>query len=87
MEGFEAFANVYLGKIDYWKIFQRSDKMFTDPIFKDDVRSLTFTGQDRRGVVWKRPQELLRDPHFYVDLNSRFDVKQVTLLPIHLNIR
>ncbi|KAJ7988665.1 hypothetical protein DPEC_G00311570 [Dallia pectoralis] len=46
---------------------------FIDKMFPPDKTSI---GKDMEGVVWKRPRELVENPHFIVDGISRFDFWQ-----------
>lgn len=53
-----------------------SGRLFEDPEFPADVSSLYFTRQVDRHFEWLRPSEICRDPQFFVEGYSRFDVQQ-----------
>ena len=58
--------------------YQADKELFVDPIFKADQRSLSFSRKkDWSSVEWLRPQQVVASPKFYVEGNSRFDVKLV----------
>jgi hypothetical protein len=53
-----------------------SNNLFTDPEFTATNRSLYYTQQPPRGVTWRRPYEICKNPQFIVGEISRFDLDQ-----------
>ncbi|KAM7540470.1 hypothetical protein Aperf_G00000041004 [Anoplocephala perfoliata] len=51
-------------------------QLFEDPDFPANSSSLFYSVQAPRGIEWKRPTELCRDPKFVSGGLSRFDVRQ-----------
>jgi calpain, invertebrate len=49
---------------------------FEDPDFPANNSSISYSGNNRRQLVWKRPREICSDPEFIVGGTSRFDVQQ-----------
>ncbi|KAM9316881.1 calpain-14-like [Gastrophryne carolinensis] len=58
---------------------QRAKKLYTDPEFPAEIGSIgsgDFLKKLPPDVEWKRPQELVKNPQFFVDDVSRFDLHQ-----------
>lgn len=53
-----------------------SGTLFEDPEFLADDSSIKYSGKASHPFVWKRPNEIVDDPHFIVKGFSRFDVLQ-----------
>ncbi|VDO04459.1 unnamed protein product [Rodentolepis nana] len=51
-------------------------RLFEDPDFPADGSSLFYSMNAPRGIEWKRPTEICRDPKFISGGRSRFDVRQ-----------
>lgn len=51
-------------------------RLFEDPDFPADGSSLFYSMAAPRGIEWKRPKEICRDPKFVSGGRSRFDVRQ-----------
>ncbi|XP_077387028.1 calpain-5-like [Festucalex cinctus] len=50
--------------------------LFEDPLFPATDQSLFYHGNRIGNVIWKRPQELCREPHLFVDGLSAHDLHQ-----------
>ncbi|XP_022217684.2 calpain-B [Drosophila obscura] len=50
--------------------------MFEDPDFPANNASLMFSKRPDRYIEWRRPNEIVDDPQFFVEGYSRFDVQQ-----------
>ena len=54
----------------------QTGKLFEDPVFPPTDESLYFSREPPFTLEWKRPLELSKDPKFFVDGPSRFDINQ-----------
>ncbi|XP_066959581.1 calpain-A-like isoform X1 [Macrobrachium rosenbergii] len=54
----------------------KANRLFEDPEFPPNDYSINFDGVTRRSYVWKRPHELVKDAHLFVEGASRFDIQQ-----------
>ncbi|KAK7078295.1 Calpain-1 catalytic subunit, partial [Halocaridina rubra] len=54
----------------------KAQKLYEDPEFPPNDFSINYDGITRRQYVWKRPHELVKDPHLFVEGASRFDIQQ-----------
>ncbi|XP_055593662.1 calpain-B-like isoform X2 [Uranotaenia lowii] len=54
----------------------RAGKLFEDPEFPADNSSLTFSGKVRGNLKWLRPGEISKNPVFFEEGFSRFDINQ-----------
>ena len=55
---------------------QRATEMFEDLSFPPSNRSLGVSGESLSEIEWIRASELSRNPKFFVDGASRFDINQ-----------
>ncbi|XP_053478742.1 calpain-5a [Ictalurus furcatus] len=55
---------------------QQNGRLFEDPLFPAEDRSLFFQGNHFGRVIWKRPKELCEDPHLFVNGISAHDLQQ-----------
>jgi len=89
-EGFEGEGRIYTtpwvqdGKLynqDYEKLkaaSKESGKLFEDPEFPCNITSLYYSTapEGTEDIIWKRPSEISKEPKFFEDGASRFDVNQ-----------
>ncbi len=63
---------------DYDTLLQKHSKnnLFQDPYFPAEEKSLYYTQKAPRGIIWKRPYEVSRNPQFVVDGFDRCDMDQ-----------
>jgi calpain, invertebrate len=64
---------------DFYKIREeclKSGKLFEDPEFPATDRSVYHTERPDTAYKWQRPKDFCKNPKFFVDGFSRFDVKQ-----------
>lgn len=54
----------------------RSRALYEDTSFPANDSSISYTGLSNRSYQWLRPHEIAKDPQFFVDGFSRFDVQQ-----------
>ncbi|XP_071542636.1 calpain-B-like isoform X2 [Panulirus ornatus] len=54
----------------------KANKLYQDPQFPPNEYSINFEGVTRRSYVWKRPNDIIQDPRFFVDGATRFDIQQ-----------
>ncbi|CDQ62255.1 unnamed protein product [Oncorhynchus mykiss] len=54
-------------------------KLFKDPLFPPSALSLFYKRAPPPGLTWKRPRELCKDPHLFVDRISTWDLHQGSL--------
>ncbi|KAM3857325.1 calpain-5 isoform 2-T2 [Diretmus argenteus] len=57
----------------------RRGRLFKDPLFPAAAQSLFYKRQTPRGLTWKRPKELCKDPRLFVDGISTRDLHQGSL--------
>ncbi|XP_062861179.1 calpain-5a [Trichomycterus rosablanca] len=55
---------------------QQNRRLFEDPLFPPEDRSLFYQGNQIGKVTWKRPKELCEDPHLFVNGISAHDLHQ-----------
>ncbi|KAM4699406.1 calpain-5 [Discoglossus pictus] len=55
---------------------QKKKELFEDPSFPPNNDSLFYKTQRVQGVQWKRPKEIVADPHLFVDGISSHDLHQ-----------
>ncbi|KAK3853387.1 hypothetical protein Pcinc_040074 [Petrolisthes cinctipes] len=53
-----------------------ANTLYQDPEFPPNDYSINFKGVTRRTYEWKRPHELVKDPGFFIDGATRFDIQQ-----------
>jgi calpain len=56
-----------------------SGTLFEDPEFPAIQSSISHTGKASTKYVWLRPKEICKNPEFFVEGYSRFDVRQGTI--------
>lgn len=64
---------------DYYEIRQKcldSGRLFEDPDFPAENKSLFYSQRANRQYEWRRPFEICENPQFFVEGYSRFDVQQ-----------
>lgn len=69
----------YNSSQDYFALKQqclKSGKLFEDPEFPATDSSLLYSRRPERKYEWLRPTEISKNPQFFVDGYSRFDIKQ-----------
>lgn len=54
----------------------KANRLYEDPEFPPNDFSINFDGVTRRTYVWKRPHEIMKDAHLFVEGASRFDIQQ-----------
>lgn len=54
----------------------KANRLYEDPEFPPNDFSINFDGVTRRTYVWKRPHEIVKDAHLFVEGASRFDIQQ-----------
>ena len=76
---------IYFAEQNYEEIkseCQENDQLFDDPIFpSSDPSTLNNTENPTKlsKIVWKRPQDIVSNPKFFVDGSSRHDIQQGSL--------
>ncbi|KAL7636763.1 UNVERIFIED_CONTAM: hypothetical protein RMT77_012517 [Armadillidium vulgare] len=54
----------------------RRKELFVDKNFPPSSESISFNGVTERRYEWRRPFEIVRDPRFFVEGATRFDIQQ-----------
>ncbi|XP_042863853.1 calpain-B-like isoform X2 [Penaeus japonicus] len=54
----------------------KAGKLYEDPEFPPNDFSISFQGITRRQYEWKRPRDIAKDPHMFIEGATRFDIQQ-----------